>query len=126
MKTYVYTRARKSNVSFGKMIDENGTSLCVTIELPWKDNARNISCIPEGTYKCEVIYSETKGRVIHIKDVPNRDGILMHVGNTLAETKGCILVGSYWVDNTVRDSKKAMGEVLMTVPDKFMLDIINL
>lgn len=28
-----------------------GVWSCVTIELPWKDNQRSVSCIPEGDYK---------------------------------------------------------------------------
>ena len=29
----------------------NGESFCDTLENPWLDNQRNISCIPEGQYK---------------------------------------------------------------------------
>lgn len=29
----------------------NGKEICKTIELPWKENQRRISCVPEGTYR---------------------------------------------------------------------------
>ena len=31
-----------------------------------------------------------------VLDVPNRSGILFHMGNTVDDTKGCILVASYY------------------------------
>ena len=33
--------------TFGVLI-KDGVPLCVTLELPWRDNERSISCIPEG------------------------------------------------------------------------------
>jgi hypothetical protein len=36
----------------------SGKFLCHTIELPWNDNKRNISCIPEGTYEVEPRFSK--------------------------------------------------------------------
>ena len=70
-----------------------------TLELPWKENAHNISCIPEGAYTCkEVTDIKTTGgllisRTFQVQDVPNRDGILIHVGNSTKDTHGCILIG---------------------------------
>ena len=64
-----------------------------TIELPWLNNQHNISCIPPGTYKAKEILSPTLGWCIHIVDVPNRTGILLHYGNYYTNAKGCILVG---------------------------------
>jgi len=29
----------------------NGKKVCDTIELPWKENHRKISCVPEGVYR---------------------------------------------------------------------------
>ena len=40
--------------------DENHTSFC-TLELPYKDNQRNISCIPCGKYKVTKRFSEKYG-----------------------------------------------------------------
>ena len=32
----------------------NGERFCDTLELPWKNNQRRISCIPEGEYKVRI------------------------------------------------------------------------
>lgn len=64
-----------------------------TLELPWKNNRNQISCIPTGVYRC-VPYSGTQFKdVYHVEDVPNRDAILIHAGNTVDDIKGCILLG---------------------------------
>jgi hypothetical protein len=66
-----------------------------TLELPWQDNHPNFSCIPVGTYQCIVAGSLRFGRLMpRLLDVPNRDGILIHPGNTEVNTEGCILVGT--------------------------------
>ena len=68
---------------------------CVTLELPWKDNKRDISCIPTGEYPLAERKYFAKGyQAIHVKDVPDRGHILMHIGNSLDDTRGCILVAS--------------------------------
>ena len=69
-----------------------------TLELPWKDNASNVSCIPEGDYKFlpHGWESNSKRRfqkVWHIQDVKSRSYILIHTGNYSRNTQGCILVG---------------------------------
>jgi hypothetical protein len=72
-----------------------------TIELPWRKNMKNISCIPKGEYFCETRVSPRFGLVYWIKDVPNRSFILIHSGNWAgdvskgykAHVNGCILLG---------------------------------
>lgn len=64
-----------------------------SIELPWKDNAKGISCIPEGTYELNIYNSPKFGRCLIVKDVPGRDAILIHKGNYNSDTHGCILPG---------------------------------
>jgi hypothetical protein len=38
---------------------------------------------------------------VEIADVPGRSGILIHPGNRLDETKGCILPGMVWLPHGV-------------------------
>lgn len=64
-----------------------------TLEDPWKDNAKNISCIPTGNYTCSRYQSGKFGPTYIVDHVPGRSGILFHKGNTNKETQGCILVG---------------------------------
>lgn len=69
----------------------NGSIICYTIELPWKGNQRNISCIPEGRYLLAKRHTEKRGYHLTVKDVPSRDGILFHPANdALKELRGCI------------------------------------
>jgi len=66
-----------------------------SLELPWKDNQRNKSCIPAGTYECS--WEENRKfpgiSVARVHDVKNRTGILIHPFNVITESEGCISVG---------------------------------
>lgn len=65
--------------------------ICFTIELPWKENQRMVSCIPEGKYELAKRYTDKRGWHLLVTGVPNRDGILFHPANdALKELKGCI------------------------------------
>lgn len=64
-----------------------------TLELPWHDNKRRISCIPDGVYKVKKHYSPKFGRCFWLQDVPNRSEILIHPANYTRELLGCIAVG---------------------------------
>lgn len=68
--------------------------VCDTLELPWKDNEQQVSCIPEGEYEfAPHIWTKNKMKTRILLDVPNRDGIILHTGNGLRNTKGCPLLG---------------------------------
>lgn len=74
-------------------ISWNDLPLCVTCELPWRSNQDRISCVPEGTYQLTA-HSGTKFKdVWKLQDVPERDDVLLHWGNTVNDILGCILVG---------------------------------
>ena len=78
---------------FGVLIHE-GIPFAVTLEPEWKNNQRNISCIPEGEYKCVRRKYHRGGYMTYeVTDVPNRSAILIHKGNTEDNSEGCILVG---------------------------------
>ena len=100
----------------------NGERICDTLENPWKDNQRNISCIPEGEYPVRLrLARESASRdYLHllVQEVPNRDWILFHRGNTSKDTSGCILVGLGTEQDVVHNSTLAM--------DLLMKEIINL
>ena len=71
---------------------------CKTLELPWKDNQKRVSCIPKGEYRVEPYSSAKYPAVYEIKDVPGRSYILIHAGNTYLDILGCVLVGSSFTD----------------------------
>ena len=71
--------------------------ICYALELPWLDNKANVSCIPDGDYDVVYMARSASGKyrdVYHVKGVSGRSGILIHKGNTEADTLGCILPGS--------------------------------
>jgi len=78
-----------------------GDFTCKTLELPWRDNQKQISCIPPGEYDVEIRNSNKYGRVYWVRKVPNRTYILMHSGNYAGDKSkgfkthvmGCILLG---------------------------------
>ena len=68
-----------------------GKIICNTIELPWKENERRLSCIPEGKYILKKRYSKKFNWHIEVVNVPKRSGILFHPANhALKELHGCI------------------------------------
>ena len=68
-----------------------GEFVCYAIELPWLDNVRNNSCIPEGTYVLAKRYSRKFKWHLLVKEVVNRNEILFHPANDAkTELRGCI------------------------------------
>ena len=97
----------------------NGELFCDTLENPYINNERNISCIPEGQYKVRLrLARESASRdYLHllVQDVPNRDWILFHRGNTAKDTSGCILVGNGREQDAVENSRLAMDLVIKEI-----------
>jgi hypothetical protein len=106
-------------LKFGRRI------LCYTLELPWRSNYKNVSCIPEGSYSCIKAVSPRFGQCLYFRDVPARSGILIHVGNSVADTRGCVLVGLDTDDKNVLHSRLAMDRLLNALPESFNIDIIK-
>lgn len=64
-----------------------------SLELPWKDNQRRVSCIPKGEYIAIKHRSPKFGLCFWLQDVPDRSEILIHKGNFHTDILGCILIG---------------------------------
>jgi len=112
--------------TFGILI-KNSVPLCVTLEDKWKNNKRNVSCIPTGEYVVEK-YSGTKYKnVWKILNVPNRSNILIHWGNTHKNTEGCILCASRYGNlgkmYAILNSKRVFKMLRRELPDRFKLTI---
>lgn len=73
------------------VLEWNSTIVCYTIELPWLNNQRRISCIPEGEYVLQKRFSPKFKWHLHLRNVPGRGLILIHPANEAKmELKGCI------------------------------------
>ena len=107
-------RVGKGKESTAGILSVNDKILCQVIELAYKDNQREISCVPTGTYriafrkeggfynryiakKWAAEIEQSRG-MLELQDVPGRDYILIHVGNWAggyskpSNTEGCLLL----------------------------------
>lgn len=81
---------------------------CKTLELPFLENKKNISCIPSGEYIVKIRQSPKYGKIYWVTNVKNRSWILIHSGNVAgnvnkinpntgkkfkSNVNGCILLG---------------------------------
>lgn len=96
---HLFRLKRSDQGTEGLLVHDDFT--CRTLELPWRENQRQISCIPAGEYDVEVRLSNKYGRVYWVRRVPNRTYILIHSGNFAGDKSkgykthvmGCILLG---------------------------------
>ena len=71
----------------------NKEVLAFTLELNDLLNMPNRSSIPAQQYVCQRIVSPKFGITFQVMSVPGRSSILIHPGNTVDDTAGCILLG---------------------------------
>lgn len=135
MKLVINRLDHTETQTLGSLLLYNGPLLifsCYTLELPDKNNERNISRIPAGTYKGKRRWSDKYLNHIHILDVPDRDLILIHNGNYYTQTEGCALVGTGLYDinedgeKDVTNSKTALKTLMSLVPQYFDIIIHDL
>ncbi len=72
---------------------------CDTLEphaIDWRreEKIAGKTAIPTGRYRVVMSYSKTyKRRMPFLQNVPHFTGIMIHTGNSVDDTRGCILVG---------------------------------
>ena len=129
---YVFTD--KHTIGNGFVLDEEYNGIKYefrTLELPYKDNKKRISCIPIGDYTVKKRNSAKFGNHFHIQNVKDRSYILIHKGNYFKDTLGCVLVGDDldWVNDDnyvdVINSGKTMKKLLKMLPKEFKLSIVK-
>lgn len=107
--------------------------LC-TLELPWRDNALRVSCIPPGTYG----WSKWSGSKtfdyetirLHDDQVMPRSAILIHRANWHSQLLGCVAPGltfKDWDANGwgVASSEKALNRLMGALPDSGTITIVD-
>lgn len=105
MKVYLERYSTGAEDTLGKLYI-NGTQKCFTLEdQPRKIKVKGDTRIPAGTYEIQfrkfgthheqykVKFPDFHKGMLQLINVPGFDGILIHIGNTDADTAGCILVG---------------------------------
>lgn len=129
MEIVVDRRYRKEGYTISRMFI-NGKFFCNTLEPPVRDlNENGIfdygetkiegkSAIPFGRYKITLDVKSPKysdftkypwaqlydGYLPRLIDVPHFEGVLIHVGNTVKDTAGCLLCGKNTVKGKVTSS----------------------
>ena len=107
----------QGNAITGRLSVDNGQLTMDTLE-PWQ------YAIPAGCYRLRLTYSPAFQEILPILDgvlgyarLPHngirRIGIRIHAGNTIADSRGCILVGSIYMGDKARllSSRKALNEL---------------
>lgn len=131
MEIVVKRIAKKADYTIGRLYVD-GVYVCDTLE----DAVRQVkikhhTAIPAGRYKVAMSIVSPKysnfakykwakqyeGKLPRLLDVPNYEGILIHVGNTNADTSGCLLVGKNKVVGKLVESTKTFTELM----DKFLI-----
>lgn len=115
--------------TFGRLI--YGDNRYFTVELPWKNNEKRVSCIPEGRYKVKWYNAPTFGKTlavvggtVSLYEDPKfkRSAVLFHKANTMDDLEGCIGLGTslgyisakWAVTNSSVATKEFLG---LNIPD---------
>ncbi|EDM66157.1 hypothetical protein PE36_00130 [Moritella sp. PE36] len=120
IKLLLETKTIPGVATFGQLF-VNGRHFAYSLELEWVNNAKNISCIPAGTYDLRWHSSPKFGMVLALYNLnlgvtlngnSQRTYVYFHAGNTTADTTGCILLGKSWNPNLwgLDDSDTAIKE----------------
>ena len=89
--------------TIGKFYDDKNNQICVTMEKPYLDNQKDISCVPPGLYDLLPRKSPTQGNTyylsnpklnVSLNDQAGRTYIQIHVANRASQLKGCIAPGT--------------------------------
>jgi len=131
MKQVVITRV-STDTFLGTLgiLTVDSIALCITLEEYKHGNDHDISCIPVGQYTCIKHNTRKHPNTFKVLNVSDRAGILLHKGNSIRDTEGCIILadkfGAYGDTNlTVLDSRVAFNKFRNIIGDdeKFKLTI---
>lgn len=113
----------KEKTTGGILYSPEGKKVAFTLE----DRVRNHkifgeTAIPAGTYQMILVTRQDGRKGVKLMSVPFYTGILIHVGNTHKDSKGCILLGMKKASNAVYESRKAFAKFLAMVENYLKRD----
>ena len=139
MRLTVERKWRKEEYTIG-ILYVDGVRLCNTLEdAVRQEKVYGKTAIPKGTYRVlmNTVSPKFEGRtwskpyggiVPRLRNVPNFTNVLLHVGNTAADTDGCILVGDNTEKGKLTNSTnryfELMGKLLRAALSGESIDII--
>ena len=103
MKTYTLVRTEKIECTIGRLQLTTGKTIA-SLELPGRDNAVGVSCIPTGTYQVKRDKTGTH-QWFKLIDVPGRTFIEIHEGSKPHHSQGCILFNTVALQDLLLDCK---------------------
>ncbi len=130
MKITIERKYKKENYTIGNLFI-NGEWICNTLEPKDRGLKQSMTlveiaiakvfketAIPAGSYPVMAQYStKFRSRRPYIMNVPGFAGIMIHEGNTVRDTHGCILVGKNTIRGRLTDSRVCLGEIMGRVLD---------
>ena len=134
MKIEIRRRWKKDSYTIGELY-VNGVFRCNTLEPQdrgFKSSMSSMSiheakvpgktAIPTGTYVCHMHWMVKRKKMRpQLMDVPGFFGIFIHEGNTVGDTRGCILLGENTSKGFLSSSKKhviALSEAITDCDDR--------
>lgn len=101
---------------------------CHTLEPQLGVVGSSKGCIPAGVYKMAISWSHKFQKMLPILfDVPNFEGIRIHVGNTSKDTQGCILLGDNIKVGSVSNSALRVTEFIrLFQKNKLQMDMLHI
>ncbi len=96
-----------------------------SLECPWRENQVFTSCCPDGTWSLQAFDSTEHPGCWVVTPVPGRTGILIHVGNRVDDTQGCILIGQTQEPGFVGNSRAALRQLNYTL-DRSTTHVIHI
>lgn len=77
----------------GRVVTDSGLQL-YSLERPWRNNEKDVSCIPPGVYQCLIVDSPKFGKVYGVTGVKDRTSVLIHAANWVRQLQGCVALGN--------------------------------
>lgn len=141
MERYPLERVYLPTETLGSLYAPDRTLIAKTMELPWKENKNNVSCIPEGIYVVKKMapgFGRDYG-YFRFMSVPKRginkvlgmSTILIHRITYVKDLKGCIGVGGRFADLNkdgvpdMVESGKTLQWMYENLPKEFEIDIMK-